>query len=42
MDTKDFLTSYLNDFSDLVKPDEDVVDQLVEITQLLKAVHSDG
>ena len=42
MDSKEFLTSYLNDFSDLVKPGEDVVDQLIEITQLLKAVHSDG
>ena len=42
MDSKEFLTSYLNDFSDLVKPGEDVVDQLIEITQLLKTVHSDG
>ena len=42
MDPKEFLTSYLNDFSNLVKSGEDVVDQLVEIAQLLKAVHSDG
>ena len=42
MDPKDFLISYLNDFSALVKSDEDIVDQLVEITQLLKDVQAEG
>ena len=42
MDPKDFLTSYLNDFSDLVKPDEDVVQKLAEVADLLKDVHADG
>ena len=40
MDPKEFLTGYLNDFSDLVKPDEDVVQKLAEVTDLLKIIHS--
>ena len=42
MDPKEFLTTYLNDFSDLVKPDKDIVHKLVEVTDLLKDVHADG
>ena len=42
MNPKIFLLSYLNDFSDLVKPDEDIVHQLVEIAELLKSIHSSG
>jgi hypothetical protein len=42
MDSKEFLTSYLNDFSDLVKPDERTIEQLEEVADLLKVVHSDG
>ena len=42
MDPKEFLTTYLDDFSNLVKPGEDVVHQLTEIADLLKTVHSDG
>ena len=42
MDQKEFLISYLNDFSNLVKPDKDIVDHLVEVAQLLKAVHRNG
>ena len=39
---KEFLTSYLDDFSNLVKPDKDIVHKLVEVTDLLKDVHADG
>ena len=42
MDHKEFLITYLNDFSDLVKPNENVVDQLKKIAHLLKTIHSDG
>jgi len=42
MDPKEFLTTYLDDFSDLVKPDEEIVHKLAEIADLLKAVHSNG
>ncbi len=42
MDHKEFLTSYLNDFSDLVKPDENIIDKLEKVADLLKTVHSDG
>ena len=40
MDSKEFLTSYLNDFSDLVKPDKKTINQLLEVAVLLKEVHS--
>ncbi len=40
MDPKDFLTAYLNDFSNLIKPDENIVHQLAEVADLLKTVHS--
>ena len=42
MDTKVFLTSYLNDFSELVKPDENIVHKLTEVSDLLKAVNTKG
>ena len=42
MDKQEFLTKYLDDFSDLVKPDKDIVQKLSEIANLLKAVHNDG
>jgi len=42
MDPKAFLTSYLNDFSNLVKPDKNIVHKLVEIADLLKDIHADG
>ena len=35
---KNFLTSYLNDFSDLVKPDESIVEQLEKVASLLSEV----
>ena len=41
MDNKEFLISYLNDFSNLVKPDENIVDQLEKVADLLKAVQSE-
>ena len=40
MDSKEFLTSYLNDFSDLVKPDKKTINQLLEVAVFLKEVHS--
>ena len=40
MDSKKFLTSYLNDFSDLVKPDEKTINKLLEVAILLMDVHS--
>ena len=40
MDSKEFLTSYLNDFSDLVKPDNKTINQLLEVAVLLKEIHS--
>ncbi len=39
---KEFIASYLNDFSDLVKPDENIVDQLVEVAHLLITVSNMG
>ena len=42
MDQKKFLKSYLSDFSDLVKPDDDTVKQLVHVADLLKVVHGKG
>ena len=42
MHPKDFLTSYLNDFSDLVKPDKDIIHKLVEIADFLKSTHDQG
>ena len=42
MDSKEFLTSYLNDFSNLVKPNKDVVHKLVKVADLLKDVKAEG
>ena len=42
MNPKEFLTSYLNDFSNLVKPNENIIDQLEKVVNLLKAVHDKG
>jgi len=42
MDPKEFLTSYLNDFSNLVKPDKNIVHKLVEVANLLKDIHANG
>ena len=42
LDPIEFLTTYLDDFSDLVKSDKDIVQKLSEIADLLKAVHNDG
>jgi len=40
MNKQKFLTTYLNDFSDLVKTDQNTIGQLVKVADLLKAVHS--
>ena len=42
MDSKEFLRSYLNDFSNLVKPNKDVVHKLVKVADLLKDVKAEG
>lgn len=42
MAPKKFLTTYLKDFSDLVKPSEETVEKLAEVADLLKNVHSAG
>ena len=39
---KDFLTSYLDDFSDLVKPDEKIINQLGKVTDLIKVINDKG
>ena len=39
MDSKEFLTSYLDDFSELIKPDKNIIDQLGKVADLLKTVH---
>ena len=39
MDKKEFIKSYLNDFSLLIKPDNNIVDQLVKVSNLLKTMH---
>ena len=42
MNPKEFLTSYFNDFSDLVKPNKNIIDRLEKVVDLLKAVHAKG
>jgi D-sedoheptulose 7-phosphate isomerase len=42
MEPKKFLASYLEDFSDLVKPNEETVEKLAEVADLLKNVNSVG
>jgi len=39
MDPKEFFASYLNDFSDLVKPDKKTINHLLKVADLLKDVH---
>ena len=42
MDPKEFFESYLNDFSDLVKPDQNIVQQLIKIADLLLEIHENN
>ena len=42
MDPKEFFTSYLNDFSDFVKPDERIVEQLKKVAELLREAHENN
>ena len=42
MDSKEFLKSYLDDFSNLVKPDKDLIHKLVEVADLLKSTYDQG
>ena len=42
MNPKEFLTSYLDDFSDLVKPDEKIIDQLGKVADLIKVISAKG
>jgi len=42
MNQKEFLKSYISNFSDLVKPDEITIDQLGKVADQLKAIHNAG
>ena len=42
MNSKEFLTSYLIDFSELVKPDEKIIDQLGKVADLIKVINAKG
>ena len=42
MVSKDFLTTYLNEFSNLVKPNEEIIQKLEKVADLLRSVHRDG
>ena len=42
MNKKEFLTSYLNDFSDLVKSNEKIIDQLGKVADLIKVINAKG
>ena len=42
MDPNFFLTSYLNDFSNLVKSDRQTIKQLVQVTNMLRSAQSEG
>ena len=42
INSKEFLTSYLDDFSDLVKPDEKIIDQLEKVADLIKVINAKG
>ena len=42
MNSKKFLKNYLEDFSDLVRPDKYILEQLEEVIELLKVVHNSG
>jgi D-sedoheptulose 7-phosphate isomerase len=42
MDSKQSLTAYLDDFSDLVKPGKETIQKPVEVANLLQAVQLDG
>jgi len=41
-DPNKFLITYLNDFSELVKPDKKIVKKLVKVAKLMQSVHSSG
>ncbi len=40
INSKEFLNLYLNDFSDLVRPDKETIDNLLAIRDLINDVHS--
>ncbi len=42
MNKKEFFNSYLNDFSDLVKPDDKIIDQLGKVADLIKVINAKG
>ena len=42
MNKKEFFNSYLNDFSDLVKPDDKIIDQLGKVADLIKVFNAKG
>ena len=42
MDRERFLTSYLDDFSNEIKPNKNIIDKLVKVSDMIKDVHSKG
>ena len=42
IEPKSFLESYLKDFSELVKPDDKIVEKLVDVVDLMKSVCNNG
>ena len=42
MDKKKFLKSYLHDFSNEIKPNNNIIDKLAKVSDLIKTVHSNG
>jgi len=42
MSSKEFLNSYLNDFSEKVKPDEKIINQLESVAELIKTTYNYG
>jgi len=42
VNSKKFLKNYLEDFSDLVRPDKYILEQLEAVIELLKVVHNSG
>lgn len=42
LESASFLKSYLSDFSELLKPDKLIIEQLIEVAKLLNEAHCDG
>ena len=40
--SKEFIRKYLNDFSELVKPDSKTIDKIIQISDLCKTTYANG